>query len=504
MLTVHLRVNDAATGLATPVRLRVSGPDGTYYAPFGRTTEFACGRNEDVGGNLRLGRDRFAYIDGMCEVKLPAGVPLRVQATKGPEYEPLDETVVLGAGQMALRFVVRRWSHLCDDGWHSGDMRAHFLTPHTAALEAAAEGLSVVNLLACVQPMPSLDGTIYPSIPNITAFSGQRPTLQTESALVAVNTLNVHPVLGSVGLLHSHRAVYPLTFGGTDDTDDWSVCDWCDQCHRKNGLVVWVRAFDAEHGRGEALVALLLGKIDAIEFDAQPRRYPLLPWWYRLLDAGYTVPLAGGSGKDSNTVSLGAQRTYARLSPGEPLTYTNWVNAVRTGRCFMTNGPLLTFEVNGRGPGDTIDVIEPGTTIKIRATAGSVPPFEKLELLADGRVIATAVATADGPRCSATAEAEFTARESAWLAARCTGGRSSLLSSEQATFAHTAPVYLRVAGRPLPRREEALRPLRLAVVQTRDWIESYGRFAEEKWKQHLLGLCDEALARLATSEMPPE
>jgi hypothetical protein len=493
MLTVHLRVNDVATGRPTPVRLRVSGPDGTYFAPFGRPAEFARGRNEDVGGNLLVVRDRFCYIDGSCEIKLPNGVPLRVQATKGPEYEPLDEAVILGPGQVALRFAVRRWSDVRADGWHPGDTRAHFLTPHSAALEAAAEDLSVVNLLACVQSIPSLDGILYPGIPNITAFSGQRPALQTESALVAVNTLNFHPVLGSVGLLHSHRAVYPLTFGG-DDTDDWSVCDWCDQCHRKNGLAVWVRPFESEIGC-EALVALLLGKIDAIEFDAQPRKQPILPWWYRLLNAGFPVPLVGGSGKDSNAVPLGAPRTYARLVPGEPLTYTNWVSAVRAGRCFVTNGPLLTLDADGHGPGETTDLPEPAT-LRIRATADCVSPFEKLELVADGQVISSTLAAADGPRWAAAVAAEITARESAWVVARCVGGAGPFLDPGQPTFAHTAPVYLRVAGRPMPRREAARLPLRQAVERTRGWIELHGRFDEQKRKRHLYDLCATALARL--------
>ena len=107
MLTVHLRINDAATGKPTPARLRVLGPDGTYYAPFGRVAEFAWGRNEDVGGNLLVGSDRHTYIDGACEIRLPAGVPLRVQATKGPEFEPLDEGAYAEAGTPIPARVVR-------------------------------------------------------------------------------------------------------------------------------------------------------------------------------------------------------------------------------------------------------------------------------------------------------------------------------------------------------------------------------------------------------------
>src|SRR5439155_20878290 len=47
--TVHLRINDAATGQPTPVRLRVTDLGGTYYAPFGHSAEFPHGRGEAVG-----------------------------------------------------------------------------------------------------------------------------------------------------------------------------------------------------------------------------------------------------------------------------------------------------------------------------------------------------------------------------------------------------------------------------------------------------------------------
>src|SRR5436305_394327 len=74
--------------------------------------------------------------------------------------------------------------------------------------------------------------------PGLLAFSGTRAALEAPGCAVAVNTLNAHPTLGTVGLLNSHRPVYPLRFGAPG-ADDWSVADWCDQCHRKAGLVTW-------------------------------------------------------------------------------------------------------------------------------------------------------------------------------------------------------------------------------------------------------------------------
>jgi hypothetical protein len=478
MLTVHLRINDAATGKPTAVRLSVTGPDGTTYAPLGRFVDFPTGRGEGVGGHLRLGRERWCYVDGSCEVKLPAGVPLRVRATKGPEYRPLDQTVTLGPGQIALRLAVERFTDHRADGWYSGDTRCHGLAPHAALLEAAAEDLDVVNVLAAVKPVASLDGTAYPLAPDLLAFSGQAAALEAHGRLVAVNTMNAHPALGKVGLLYSHRPVFPLTFGD-EDTDDWSVCDWCDQCHRKGGLTVWVEPFHHEAGLlgGEALVAAVLGKIDVIEVGGRPRKQPLLPWVYRLWNAGFLVPLVGGSGKDSNRVPLGRSRTYARPAPGEPFTYKAWVTAVRAGRTFVTGGPLLSLDGDGRGPGETVDA---AGAVRVRVGGQSLAPLDKVELVCNGEVVAADPAGLD---------VTMPVTGSCWLAARCR-------TADEDGFAHSSPVIVRVNGMPPPRRPDAVAAIRRSVDEAREWVEAQGRFADPKARQHLLDLCGEAVRRL--------
>src|SRR5262249_40298133 len=161
--------NDAGSGQPTPVRIRFNDSAGSYLAPFGRLTDFATAVGEDVGGNLLLDGKEFAFIDGGCEINLPAGT-IAVSVRKGPEDRPLHQHTELAAGKMALRFTVERWIDLRAEGWYSGDTRAHFLSPHAALLEAAAEDLAVVNLLAF-----QLDSKKYPSVPGLLAFSGQQP-----------------------------------------------------------------------------------------------------------------------------------------------------------------------------------------------------------------------------------------------------------------------------------------------------------------------------------------
>ena len=330
MLNVHVRINDSRTGKPTAARLRITDGDGIYRPPLGRLARFRTGPGEDVGGQVSLHGEAWAYVDGACEVPLPPGM-ITIEIAKGSEFIPIRRQLALVPGQMALRFSLERWTDESAVGWHAGDMRAFDLPPHAALLEGAAEGLAVVQLLA--RERPPIEDTPG-AVANLLAFSGDKIALRSPECLVAVNTLNTHPVLGSVSLLNCHRPVFPLRFGAPDEPDHWSVADWCDQCHRKKGLVVWpdLARMTAEHPQGEALAAIILGKIDAFEIgpdaDFEGESFQL---YYRLLGCGLRPVLVAASGKDSNSIPLGAVRTYAGVPPGQDLDASTWIEAVRTG-----------------------------------------------------------------------------------------------------------------------------------------------------------------------------
>jgi hypothetical protein len=329
------------------------------------------------------------------------------------------------------------------------------------------------------------------------AFSGTQPALQGESGgLVAVNTLNTHPVLGSVALLNCHRPVYPLR---SAEPEHWSVAAWCDQCHRKEGLVVWpdLPRLTEEHPQGEALAALVLGKVDAFEVSsfADPEPEALAPW-YQLLDCGLRVPLVGGSGKDSNAVALGAVRTYAWLGPGQEFGYGPWVEAVRAGRTFVTNGPLLTLTVEGQGPGAVLTP-EAGRPLWLRAEARSGVPFDRLELLAGGAVLAGREVS--GNRQSALLEAELPVEGSTWVAARCWG--RDRLPDGQCVYAHTSPAYLAVEGSALRPHPATVGPLLAVLDRTLAWVAE-ARCEQERQREHLAEVLRSARQELVRRPAP--
>jgi len=475
--TVHIRVNDAATGQPTPVRLRVTDNAGTYYAPFGHAAEFPVGRAEAVGGDIMIGGQRWTYIDGTCEIAVPPG-ELTVAIRKGPEYRPLLESVNLPAGKLALRFAIEREADARQAGWFAGDTRAHDMSPHAAFLEAAAEDLAVVHLLARETALLAGDGQSYLTYPNLAAFSGQKACLDRDGTAVCVGTLNTHRVLGKLALLHTHRAVYPLAFGGADASDDWSLADWCGQCHRKHGLAIWADPFEPKIGHvGEALADVILGEIDALELDLNSSHR--VRGWYHLLNVGIRVPVVGASGKGSNRTPLGAPRTYARLGTGEPFRHADWIEAVRGGRTLVTIGPFASLDVDGVGPGEVLRRGRDDSHVTVRFQTPGIGSDERVELLANGTVI---------PAAGAEPEITFDFRCGGWVAARVLrGGR---------LIAHTSPVYLEVEGVDPPVDPAAIQFLDGHLRRTREWIVSEGRFTLPKSRDRLLGIIDRAREKL--------
>jgi hypothetical protein len=486
---VHVRVNDAAIGKPTPCRVRFTDAEGNYYPPNGRLAKFAAGPNQDVGGNVYIGVKPHAYIDGTCEISLPPGL-VHVEISKGPEYKPLHADVQLAAGKLSMRFTLERWIDLREQGWYSGDTRALFLSPHAALLEAQAEDLAVVNLLAAESVLKDAFGESVRAIPNLLAFSGQDFGLSVQGHGVAVNTLNRHAVLGTLALLHCHRVVYPLTFGGPAAPDDWALADWCDQCHRKGGLVVWANTAEQliECGKGEALADLILGKIDAFEldhYDGSP--FDSFPDWTRLLNAGIKATLVGASGKQSNGRALGVMRTYAHLQANEPLTYGVWIEAVRAGRTFATNGPLVSLAVNGAEPSTNNLRADADETLSIQAEARSWVPFDRLVICVNGLAVESA-GPSSGPPYSARLDVTRPVGDSTWVTACCLGdAQIADRPAAQRVFAGTSPVYLQGVGRAnTPRqREEAKRLLDELATGLR-WVSERATCRTDRDRERLV------------------
>jgi hypothetical protein len=100
-----------------------------------------------MGGDCKVRGTPYAYIDGTCQIELPVG-PVYVEVVRGFEYTPVRRLVEVKPGQRDLLLKIRRAFDMKQRQFYSGDTHVHFLSAQSSHLEAAAEDLNVVNLLA--------------------------------------------------------------------------------------------------------------------------------------------------------------------------------------------------------------------------------------------------------------------------------------------------------------------------------------------------------------------
>ena len=124
-------------------------PDGVPYQPHGHHNQVNTNLETwhiDIGGDVRLGRVTYAYIDGTSQGWLPRGEVI-VDIARGFEYEPLRIKEFIKPGQRELNLRLKRWTNMNKKNWYSGDSHVHFLGTQGAHTESMAEDLNVVNLL---------------------------------------------------------------------------------------------------------------------------------------------------------------------------------------------------------------------------------------------------------------------------------------------------------------------------------------------------------------------
>ena len=476
---VHVSVLDADTGKPVPCRVHFRSPDGVPYQPHGYHDHVNSDLGTwhiDIGGELRLGRTSYAYIDGTCQGWLPRGDVI-VDAVRGYEYEPVREVVRIDPGQRELTLELRRWARMNEEGWYSGDSHVHFLGTQGSLLEQQGEDLNVVNLLQ------SQWGSLFT---NTEDFTG-RPAEASDGRYVTwVSQENRQPFFGHMVLWGLKEPVMPWCTDGPNEAElgSWqetTLSDWADRAHEQGATVV-IPHFPLPNGEPAALIAT--GRADAIEMITQREAQHLE--YYRYLNGGYQLPLVGGTDKMSSEVPVGLYRTYAHLGD-EPFSFEAWTAAVRAGRTFASGGPIIRLSVDGAGIGDTVRLSGPGT-VEVEAGAESVLPMTSLQVIVNGEVVDEVSEPTSARRLSVSARVPIDG--DSWIAARCGGpnywdGPTHRGPWDRRIFAHTSPIYVALGDEPWSRIDPAHdERLRVVVRAGLDRIRRGRRYPEDRITHH--------------------
>ncbi|MFQ5734154.1 MAG: CehA/McbA family metallohydrolase, partial [Planctomycetaceae bacterium] len=175
--------------------------------------------------------------------------------------------------------------------------------------------------------------------------------------------------------------------------------------------------------------------------------------YYALVNCGFRMRPTAGTASGVHPVPLGFGRVYVQLKDG--FSYDKWIKGLDAGHSFITTGPMIFTEFNGQPPGHTFKIDKaPGAMCRVRGTVESASPLTTIEIIVNGELKGRIK-----PGNRRTKQRGYVSKideslmlsGSSWVAVRCfekrAGGRFR--------FAHTAPVYFDVQGRPLaPKRAE--------------------------------------------------
>jgi TolB protein len=458
--TLRVNVVDQA-GHPISARISVTTPEGRGYAPDDawRHADEAFDRSE------RQFEYPYFHSTGSSELTVPAG-QVHVEVWRGPEHEVFRADVNVPTGMpVTRRVVLERIDNLPAHGWWSGDVHVHMNyggayrnTPAHLAFQAGAEDLHVVENLIVNKEQ---------RIPDIAYFRTDADPVSTPTFLLRHAQEFHTSVWGHMGLLGlgSHYllpeyAGYPNTAAASLAPTNATVADLA---HAQGALVGYVHPFDTKPDPADTTAALFyelpvdvaLGKVDYLEVMGYSDHLITSEIWYRLLNCGFRVAAAAGTDAFPNFASLRGPPGLVRVfvQSGTTLNHTRWLAGLKAGRTFVSNAPQLEFGLEGKGIGDEIKLSAGSHQLKARIGLRSNVPVDHLEIVGNGKVVATIQLRGDRMRSRDSVTIPVNA--SGWYVLRAYADHAELPVLDLYPFASTSPIYVRVGDQPVRSADDA-------------------------------------------------
>jgi hypothetical protein len=472
MATLRGRIWDRATGRPLEARVHVLASTGRFCAP-----ETALHK---VGGG-----EPYFYSAGAFELEAPLG-PTDVVVERGTEYRPLRECLTLPPrGAVDVELTLERWINLPEQGWFAGNTHVHYDEHETRPLDRLQLDPRVEDLPVFIASVLQRNQRPYAS----NAFPVGRHPVSSHEHVVDVGEETRHNVepwvigLGHVMLINIRQVVEPLSRGllVDDSSPDYPpLIDACDTARGQGGLVLWCHNANGM----EAPIAAALGRLDGINLFDPYWMDPEYAIWYDLLNCGLRLPASTGS----DWFVCSSNRVY--VETGGSFSYERWLDGLRAGRTFITDGPVLRLRVAGQPPSGEMLGLGPGTpTVPIVVEWAGAQPIDRVEVIRDGEVVAV---HENGERqSSGSFAASVDVHEAGWLAARASGRART--SYGHALWAHTSPVYLRATAAPARRRATAARFVE-QIDRAREWLATAARYDSPDQRERMLQLFGEGRA----------
>lgn len=416
-------------GKPVPAMVRlIHETDGTVHKP-SNAIELAPhfdsqGNPADPRSAMLPGKLAGEYwcVPGPFDMTVPPG-DWEITIRRGVEYTPIVESFSVKPGQTQERtYTPRRWVDMRQSGWYSGDAHVHFRMLSDADAKhmmtwAKAEDIHVVNILK----MGDINRTWFQQ----RGFGPDSRYIDGDFVLVPGQECpRTDEQLGHVLALN--------TRGMVRDFQRYYLYDEVfDAVHAQGGLTGYAHVGSNNfHVHRDMSINLPAGRADFAEVMQFGKLATQL--FYEFLNLGFKLTAAAGSDVPWGG-TVGEVRMYARVG-SQSFSADTWFDAVKRGRTFVTNGPMIEFNVDDAMPGDEV-IVRNLQTVRVKAKAWCDPEHmtpARLQIVRNGDVIRTADSKEGDTELAI--DLSLPGGNGFWIAARATCGNGS--------EAHTTPVYV--------------------------------------------------------------
>ena len=489
-------------GKPTPARIFVLGSDQRAYAPDNAWMH----ADDSLNPAHQAFEAHYFHTLGRSVLTVPAG-SVSVQVMKGFQYRVEKQDVSMaGNGQGGITIhlhPIRFQNDAPSSRWRSADLHVHMNyigayrnTPAHLVQQGEAEGLDIIEDLVVNKEV---------RVPDIAYFRvGRDPASKPDMLLMQSQEYHTS-YWGHLALLNLTRnfllpgyAAYPNTAAASLYP---SNADIADLAHAQGALVGYVHPFDTFPNPAdpapltdELPVDVALGKVDYMEILGFSDHKSTAAVWYKLLNCGFHIPTGAGTDAMANFASLrgpvGLNRVYAQVPKG-PTNIHQFLNSLRHGHTFATNGPLLRFSLGDQPIGGELKLPAGTQQVKFTAAMRSIVPIDHLQGLCNGHLVREIALSHN--RETADAQGTLPISQSGWCILRAWNRKAELPVLDLYPYATTSPIYLTLGGEPVRSPQDA--------AYFVAWIDrltqaagSYPDWRTPAEKQHVLQLLSEARA----------
>jgi hypothetical protein len=433
-------------GRSVPARVAVLGSDGRAVAP--RSSWMHA--DDGFDRSLQSTETHYFHCFSPCTLEAPAG-DTAIWVQRGFRYLPWQRMVNLapGANQTVLLQLTQNDLPASFGKFVSADLHVHMNyggyyrnTPENLARQARAEDLDVVyNLIVNKEER----------VPDI-AYFRPGPDPASSDGVLIMHSQEFHTSYwGHLGLLGLSDHLITPDFSAYQHTA--LASPWphngvvADLAHAQGALVGYVHPFDDDPATDKVLTNELPadvanGRVDYMEIVGFSDHKATAEVWYRLLNLGYRIPAGAGTDAMANYANLrgpvGMNRVF--LDAGGDMSPAALKAALKSGRTFASNGPLLGLEVAGKHQGDVISLGGP-TRLKFRIAVRTPVHVDHVELVLNGKVIGSYE-----PSARLDAVGEVQVDRSGWLLLRAWSDGADPHVLDIYPYATTSPIYVELPG----------------------------------------------------------